>query len=347
MRKKPTETNLRRLYEAALAFKAAKLWEVFDDTNLIGVENPATGEMGYCTILGKMDNVYGLDVFLGDKGLAGFFDFVQEDLAIHEIFDRKNSLTCIFVDRHELEEEDLADNKRLGFAARGQDAWIQLRRYEPGYIPWFISDEECVFLGLALEQVLLAGQEMIVQEIDLAHDEERFFTRYLVNGSWQSEIRTICQVDLAYEQVGFTNELAIQRLKQGGIAPDMSWQIDTPLLFNPIQENEGDRPILPRLLLLMDENEGAVVDASIFDQAEADLAEMVFATIFRLAEESPPLPGRLVCRDLDLFGVLDDFCQKVGIELVLTDRLDLVNFFMEGLAEREFSDEDEDEYEYE
>lgn len=50
---KPTSGQLRDLYATASEFKQAKLWESFFEMDLICVENPADGTIGYCSIMGS------------------------------------------------------------------------------------------------------------------------------------------------------------------------------------------------------------------------------------------------------------------------------------------------------
>ncbi len=64
---------------------------------------------------------------------------------------------CSFEDRDLLSNEDRKQIKDLGLAFRGKNAWPVFRQYEPGYNPWFINDEECIFLTHALRQTLFVA----------------------------------------------------------------------------------------------------------------------------------------------------------------------------------------------
>ena len=60
----PTLEEWRALYQWAGEFKTLAPWQWMDDTQLFGVRDPASGEVGYCCVLGAGGSVYGLVVSL-------------------------------------------------------------------------------------------------------------------------------------------------------------------------------------------------------------------------------------------------------------------------------------------
>ena len=334
MRKKPTDEQLRRLYAAGVAFKKEKLWQVFHDIELIGVEDPASGVMGYCSITGKENEHFGLVVYLGDRGLAGFSRIVSEDsrLRTDEMLDLQDCLVLSLVDRQDLLRPDWEETRRLGFSFRGKNEWLEFRRYEPGFMPWTLDAGECEFLTLALEQVILAGQEQINQDLDLLEKADQFLFRHLVNGSWQSRTGPIKSQPLVPQAVKFTDELALRRIRKAGCQPQLSYQIDIPLALAPVQERAEQRPHLPRLLLIMDDADNFLVDHVLYNHTEEDLAGLVFDRL-KYLHANDALPCRILCKSLELYAVLLDFCRKTDIKLVLADELPAVDLFMTGLDE--------------
>ena len=61
-------TIWKELYAAAAAFLKLEAWERFEDSEVFGVRDPATGEMGYACILGALGQVFALCVYRGAEG---------------------------------------------------------------------------------------------------------------------------------------------------------------------------------------------------------------------------------------------------------------------------------------
>jgi hypothetical protein len=68
---KPTNEQWTALYEAAAAFKELAPWQWMYDSDLFGVQDPETGEVGYCCVLGALGELLGLNVHRGRPGIGG------------------------------------------------------------------------------------------------------------------------------------------------------------------------------------------------------------------------------------------------------------------------------------
>ena len=57
----------KELYTAAVELKKIEPWAWMYDSDIFGVLNPASGEIGYCCIMGALGEVYALAVYLGTE----------------------------------------------------------------------------------------------------------------------------------------------------------------------------------------------------------------------------------------------------------------------------------------
>jgi len=144
----------KTLYDAADAFRDIACWEWMSDSDLFGVKNPESGEIGYCCVLGELGEVYGLVVYLGGAGLeqhrkiqSGKLHAASPDVAYSQ-----SCLTAWFGGRRDLDSTDLKVVRELRLKFRGSDAWPQFRSLIPGYLPWYLTENEAKFLTLCLEQ---------------------------------------------------------------------------------------------------------------------------------------------------------------------------------------------------
>ena len=68
----PTHEQWLDLHQEFREFCQAAPWRWFDDADLLAVEHPSGEYMGYCVVLGSGAMEYGLAVYKGDDGLAGY-----------------------------------------------------------------------------------------------------------------------------------------------------------------------------------------------------------------------------------------------------------------------------------
>ena len=71
--KQPSIQEWKDLYSLAIDFKKLKCWNFMWDSDIFGVQNPETGEIGYCCIMGSAGEHFAMGVFPGTKGLEGLF----------------------------------------------------------------------------------------------------------------------------------------------------------------------------------------------------------------------------------------------------------------------------------
>ncbi len=73
----PTSEQWLDLHQAFRDYCESKPWEWMDDTDLVAVEHPFGEYKGYCVVLGGGGIEYGLAVYNGDEGLAGYLEAVS------------------------------------------------------------------------------------------------------------------------------------------------------------------------------------------------------------------------------------------------------------------------------
>lgn len=258
--KKPTEAEWRALYEAANEIKALAPWQWLYETDIFGVQNPETGEVGFVSVMGMKGEHFAVNIYLGADALSRFWDlqdaddgdgFIEEEFVIETLLNTPQ-IQASFEDRNDLHQKDRDVIKQLGLKYRGRKAWPLFQSFAPGYMPWFLTADEARFLTHALTQTLdvarRAEKDLSFLETD---DEDEYLIRVQDSESntWRDEMRQVPPPEPKEYRLFMDNE-ALTHL--AGLRPNMD-VIDVDFFWMPTPIGDrGERPYYPYNLLLFD-----------------------------------------------------------------------------------------------
>ncbi len=139
------DPEARELFDLSTQVKDLKPWRWMEETDLIGIENPETGEIGFISVMGSLGEHEAIALYLGAEGLYDFIDLhTDESATAHRALEIRH-VQAAFSERKYLEKEDRNLIKQLGLKFKG-GAWPMFRSYRPGYLPWFVTLDEARFL---------------------------------------------------------------------------------------------------------------------------------------------------------------------------------------------------------
>ncbi len=335
---KATHDQLKELYQAASEFMQAQPWKAFYDADIICIENPRDKTIGYCSIMGRAGEHYALGVYLGNEGIFGFCYLMEhaDFIPIHQALHYQNCLMCSFEDRDILFAEDRKQIKDLGLSFRGRNAWPMFRRYEPGYHPWYINEEECIFLTHALKQTLFVVDNVLAEQLEMDMEQGKTILMYSKeNGSkleWHSKEVQIKLPTVSYSPVKINDDIMIQKVKMSGSMGNVSLQVDTLYMPYVVQENKGERPYYPRAYILAEQKSGQILDFKIY-QSVSDDADVTLNKLVGICLENG-IPKEIQVRSEAMETMLGDFCMKTGIKLKVVKRLSAIDQLMKEMAYR-------------
>ncbi len=313
----PTLPQWKALYEQALQFKRLACWTWMIEENLFGIQDPKTGEIGYCCVIGSLGEVFGLIVYLGSEGLEGFRKLRAkrrppgsiEGLLLH------NCLSLTFDDRKYVHKEEHEIIKQLGLSLRGRNAYPIFKNLKPGYLPWSITADEAVYLTQALmqaEDVCLRFKEQRTLLDPPARGEYLVRTPEL-NGdtlTWRDCWTKPAPVKPKPLSVHF-DELRVQRLKSRELKMQGIWEFDYAFADIPIKET--GRPFFPCLLIVADHDTGFIFHNHM---VPPDVYPTQFANSFIEAlEKTGFLPMEILVAQDEAKLILEPIATRFGIRL--------------------------------
>lgn len=297
----PSMKEWQRLYDVAVEFKKLGCWDWMYDDDLFGVQNPDNGEIGYCCIMGNLGEMFAIAVYLGEDGLGGYLKMQSGEVGETDpdVLHYQKCLMASFEDRDYLEKEDLQLIKRLGLKFRGRNGWPVFRSYRPGYVPWFLTKEEALFLTTAIEQSMdvalrfrededlltsPCGNKYLIRVPDKIEDV------FLWEDKWIKPVPAE-KVRMFDDHV---DEVRIQRIKRKAVQTDAIWEIEMAFSPTPVWEKK-ERPYFPRILAVMDHRSMLALDLYMFEiSSDASKFRSYFLSFL---EKNKALPRKILVRN--------------------------------------------------
>ena len=156
----------------------------------------------------------------------------------------KDSLVLFLDECGDLSPEDLDLVKKSGMKYSGPHAWPRLRRFEPGFYPWLLNEQDAAFMAVCLEQVAeVAFRAMKDSKILGPRDYRTFVARIPTqkdgNITWRDEFITpeplerVIRIQPKEDQASLA--LALQEVQK----TPMIWEADCFFGHMPVAEPGG------------------------------------------------------------------------------------------------------------
>lgn len=316
------------LYEAARIFREIKCWNWMWDSDIFGVGNPENDETGYCCVLGKMGEVFGLVVYLGTEGLEEYLRIQSEEIRpgdTEALFVQK-CLRVFFEDRGELQEPDLQVITMLGLKFRGRSSWPQFRSLRPGYFPWYLTESEAKYLTLALRQATQVALRLKKEPDRLAPRGEN---QYLVqvpirhgdSWDWESQWLEPSPIEKTTVRTQPIDELRMHRIIKTIRQRQGIWEADC--FYTPMVVEEKDRPFYPRTVLCADHESGFVLGSEVVEPSEwqSEFPKKMLQWI----ENHRVLPNELWLRKREAVEILEPLTSRLSIKVQLAKHLEAID----------------------
>jgi hypothetical protein len=330
----PTTEEWRTLYERTLAFRDMAPWEWMADSDNFGVENPETGEIGYCSIMGAAGEHFALAVYRVTEGLhvlRGMQTRAPTDF-VHplDLLVTQKCLMPSLEDREMLTKRDREQIRTLGLKFRGRNAWPQFRSYEPGYEPWYLTGPEARFLTIALEQTLVRAPRL--------RDDPHLLPRptfdgpvlVLVrgdDGTWRDSLRKPDPLPPKEAPAIALDDPRIESLHRLPQAVRGTLEVDKFTVPGPIMDEA--RPYFAQMLMIIKPDAGMLLAGEIAHPREAlvklqDVFTGVLTTI-------GGRPRQIKVRNPDVQAALEPLAERLNIRVRVSKTLPAIEEAQEGL----------------
>ncbi|MCL6636230.1 MAG: hypothetical protein K6T29_10795 [Peptococcaceae bacterium] len=221
---------------------------MYDDA-LFAVEDPDTGQIGYCSVMGALGEFHGLVIFPGEAGWRSLQLLRDDDDSYHAEEQRmfgQCALIASFESSRDVTKQDRAILKPLGLRFRGEHAWPVFRSHRPGYLPWYLTQDKAKFLTVALSQATVVAS-WVREQPDLpepAHPNQVLIRKRVKDGVsyiWIDEWTEPPQIPLSeFEIPPFHVDEAILKHIRRQEPRKGEWEVD--IFYAPFAVEKGERP---------------------------------------------------------------------------------------------------------
>lgn len=335
--KSPPLQEWKALYEAALEFKELAPWNWMHDTDIFGVKDPVSGEIGYCCIMGAASEHYALGLYLGSEGLYGLSRILSGDFS--EFEDEapyiQNCLMASFEDRKYLQKQDLQQIKALSLKFRGRNAWPRFRNYMPGFVPWYLKNDEVRFLTVALKQAMDVSLRFKKYPGLLVHPSmDYYFVRVPdkpgENIIWKDEWLEPSVLKLKKAPVIPVKKTTLKRIKKAQLQRGGIWEIDFFYVPAALREKE-ERPYFPYMSLLVDHNSTLILKFQL--EKEADCKSTFPVKFVDFIEQIKVMPDELLVKRYDVYKIMEPLSAELGIEINMVESLPALEYARESMKD--------------
>ncbi|MBU4491302.1 MAG: hypothetical protein KKD69_02450 [Euryarchaeota archaeon] len=326
----PPLQEWKELYGASLEFKELAPWDWMYDSDLFGVQDPVSGEIGYCCIMGAAGEHYALGLYSGSEGLMGLSQILTGEFTVSqdEVLYIQKCLMVSFEDRKYLQKQDLQQIKAFGLKFRGCNAWPLFRNYTPGLVPWYLTRDEARFLTIALQQAIDVSTRFKKDAGLLVHPSRaHYFVRVPrkqgENIVWQDEWLEPLPLKKEDHPAMPVDETILSRLKKAKLQRRGIWEVDFFYIPAPIWE-KGERPYYPYMSLLVNHNSAFILNFQIERQA-VGLTKFPVKFV-ELIERVKVMPEKLLVKRNEVYRLLEPITAKLSIEITAVESLPALEY---------------------
>ncbi len=313
----PTDDQWRDLYMTFDDYCRAAPWQWLSNADILGIEHLSGEFMGYCVVMGQAGFEYGLAVYVGDVGLAGYLALMTDEVAPEsdEVLEQTNALSVMLADREFLDTADLATIRRLGLKYRGKGRWPLFYSTRPGYTPWRLEADEAVFLTIALKNVMDVASRIASGELDLysGRDPGTMLTRLYRNGAWRDHWETFRLPPAPPPVADYPDVERLRRLTESKPKAPWTWELGVFYVHTPVQEGKGQRPYYPTMTLLVDGDSTLILGLNVLEEVPSTKERQ--DALVELLEAEDMLPEALAVDSARTAQLVESVAESLGVEL--------------------------------
>jgi uncharacterized protein DUF6930 len=322
----PSFSIMERLYGLASHLYMLRPWHLLDESELVLIRDSATGEVCYCSVMGRLGEVLAMHAYIGSESYRLFRRVAAGELTdVGEFFEGQHSVYVEFVPTAGLDGQDKTLLAAFGHPLRKEKVAPVFRTIRPGHHPWYVTEEEARTLYECIRAVIVICSAASVQAGLNYWDRENTYP--LVSRVEGDETNPRYRVEL--EEVVLSAEAPLspvqlkrehlRQLRNRDHAIRGVIELDY-FLSGAVVGKKNERKACVRIALAVDADTGIVFPPALAPPG-VSVGEALAMAIIKMVETSRALPTEVRVqskRFKDYLGLISEAC---GIAITVVPSL--------------------------
>lgn len=329
-----TQEQWEQLYEVTKHIRMLAPWKTLHESQRITLLLPGRDEPVYIVVMGNGELTYGIGVYPGYNSFYRLLKMSENELSETDISAafEQHCINLYFGDREELESRDKNVIKKLGLKFRGKNEWPYFRSMKPGFMPWYLNHDEAELTIASLQNFAMAYLAYVKQgfEVDFENGETLFRFYDAEADMWYNTVIEMPTAPFILPKMAITDDVLIAKLKK---KKKSRAKLGFALTYipMPVQENKNHRPKMPRMAILVDIENGRIIDQATDTEHEA-IGVAITKLLTRYIEKNDR-PASIAVSDEDAGDFIEDFLTKLGIKMTEDERLSQIGNLLMGMMD--------------
>jgi len=313
-----------RLYAEAFRYESLDPWKIVNEDLVFAFADPGSKKLGYCCIPGKAEGFLGFSLYRGREGFEMYLQLKRQELDPKgvDVLHNHDAIVLEFTqNKKTLDKEDLAIMKEIG--VEKQTFFPSFRSYLPGFKGWFLTEDEVVFLTLALKCSIKHITDYMHHSFRNVKPDPMRCPLYVPreengNITWDILEHKIEPAPKKTPRPVTPNMKKIEMLKETKLCHDGAWEASMINTSNVLSDHV--RPYLAKICMIVHQDTLLILHikpAELGEEPEEMMSEELLFTI----KKHKRIPGEILFNDSFLYESLKPLMKTLGIQGTLTDVL--------------------------
>jgi hypothetical protein len=334
----PSFATMQTLYDLATDLLARRPWDLVAEDELVLVEEAASRELCFCSVMGALGEVRRLHVYLGPEGYR-FFKKLQsgEAMTVGEFFAAQHSVYVEFVPLAELTAPDRKLLAVMGHPLKRRTLAPIFRSIRPGYHPWYVTEGEARILAECQRALITVCDLLQANPILPYWDKENAYPMLSrQDGEANEQGYRISLVEAPSLPVPMPNlltldEAHIRRIRECAYPSQGVLEVDHFYGAGMIGEKH-QRKACFRMGLAIDAKSGLAYPPEV-SLPSSSTRDVLTRVVLQAVESACALPREVHVRDGEFKVLLDPLAQALGFSVRIMKSLPALEFAKKQLLE--------------